>query len=163
MKNGVGQMNFFSSDSCLSGCGGFWQGNYFHSLFPEFILTKKWNINILEMLSIIICLKIWGKYFRGKRIQFFCDNAAVCQVISSGRARCELLQSGLREIAFLTAVWEFEIKTVHLESKSNRISDLLSRHHLDPSYKMQFRKMTSYYHLNEYKVSEDLFNFIYTW
>ena len=153
----------FSSDACLSGCGGFWQGNYFHSIFPEFILRKKLNINILEMLSIIICLKIWGKYFKGKRIQIFCDNEAVCQVISSGRARCELLQSGLREIAFLTATLEFEIKTVHLDSKSNRISDFLSRYHLSPSYETQFMQLTSQYNLNEYNISADLFTFINTW
>ena len=153
----------FSSDACLSGCGGFWQGNYFHSIFPEFILRKNLNINILEMLSIIICLKIWGKYFKGKRIQIFCDNEAVCQVISSGRAKCELLQSGLREIAFLTATLEFEIKTVHLDSKSNRISDFLSRYHLSPSYETQFMQLTSQFNLNEYKVSADLFTFINTW
>lgn len=25
----------FSSDSCLTGCGGFWQGSYFHVQFPN--------------------------------------------------------------------------------------------------------------------------------
>ena len=110
------------------------------------------NINILEMLSIIICLKVRVECFKGKRIQFFCDNEAVCQVISSGRARSELLQSGLREIAFLTATLKFEIKTVHLDSKSNRISDFLSRYHLGPSYETQFLQLTSQYNLNEYKV-----------
>ena len=61
----------FSSDSCLSACGGFWQGNYFHSVFPDFIINKNWNINVLELLSIVICMKLWDKYFKGKRIHFF--------------------------------------------------------------------------------------------
>ena len=130
--------SIFSSDSCLLGCGGFWQGSYFHTNFPDFILERNLNINVLEMLSIIVCLKLWGKYFKSKRIQIFCDNEAVCQVISSGRAKCELLQSGLREIAYLAAILEFEIKTVHLDSKTNRISDLLSRFHLDPKNESQF-------------------------
>ena len=64
----------FSSDSCLSGCGGFWQGNYFHPVFPDFIQNRKFNINVLEMLSIFICLNLWGKCFKGERIQVFCDN-----------------------------------------------------------------------------------------
>ena len=126
-------------------------------------MNKKWNINVLELLSIVIFLKLWSKYFKGKRIQIFCDNEAVCQVISSGKARCELLQSGLREIAFLAATKEFEIKTVHLGSKSNRICDLLLRFHLDPSHETQFHQLTCHYDLNEYKVSEDLFKFINTW
>ena len=95
--------SIFSSDSCLSGCGGFWQGHYFHPVFPDFIQNRKFNINVLEMLSIIICLKVWGKCYKGKRIQIFCDNESICQVISSDKASCELLQSGLREIAFFSA------------------------------------------------------------
>ena len=155
--------SIFSSDSCLSGCGGFWQGSYFHTIFPDFILERNLNINVLEMLSIIVCLKLWGKYFKGKRIQIFCDNEAVCQVISSGRAKCELLQSGLREIAYLAAILEFEIKTVHLDSKTNRISDLLSRFHLDPKNESQFFQLTSHFDLHEYKVPVELFKFINTW
>ena len=90
----------FSSDSCLEACGGFWQGNYFHAQFPEKITGKHYHINMLEMLSIIICLRLWGSHFHGKRIKVFCDNSAVVNVINSGRAKCELLQSCLREIAF---------------------------------------------------------------
>ena len=108
--------SIFSSDTCLSGCGDFWQGNYFHSVFPDLFYNTKFNINVSEMLSIIICLKLWGKCFKGKRIQVFCENESICQVISSGKASCELLQSGLREIVFLAATMEFEIKTVHLKS-----------------------------------------------
>ena len=65
-------------------------------------------------------MKLWGKYFKDKRIQIFFDEA-VCQVTS-----WVLLHSGLREIAYLAAILEFEIKTVHLDSKTNRFSDLLS-------------------------------------
>ena len=45
----------FSSDSCLTGCGGFWKGKYFHSIFPEFILKQKMHIAGLEMLSLVVC------------------------------------------------------------------------------------------------------------
>ena len=69
-------------------------------------MNKKFNINLLEMMSIILCLKLLGKSCTGKRIQIFCDNMAVCQVINSGEAKCEILHNGLREIAFLTAFYE---------------------------------------------------------
>ena len=69
----------------------------------------------------------------------------------------------MREIAFLAATMELEIKTEHLGSKSNRISDLLSRFHLNPSHETHFQHLTCHYDLNEYKVSEDLFKFINTW
>ena len=103
---------FFSSDSCLSGCGGFWLGNYFHTKFPDVIVNKEYDINILEILSVIICLKLWGYAFRGKRIQVYCNNNAVCTVINSGRSKCSILQDCLREIAFLSAISECQIRAV---------------------------------------------------
>ena len=62
-----------SCDSCLVSCEGFWEGNYFHAKFPDQILAKQYHINILEMLTILVCLKLWSKYFKGKRIQIYCD------------------------------------------------------------------------------------------
>ena len=55
-----------SSDSCLEGCGGFWQGMFFHTSFPEHVKQNKYSINILEFYSIIICLKLWGQYLSKK-------------------------------------------------------------------------------------------------
>ena len=102
----------FSSDSCLNACGGFWQGKFFHAQFPEKI--KK--LNILEMVSVIICLRLWRHYFRGKRIRIFFDNCCVCSVVNSGRAQCEELQGCLRKLAFLCAINECEVRAVHLDT-----------------------------------------------
>ena len=86
MRNGVNQMKFFSSDSCLEGCGGFWQGRFFHSTFPENFKQNNYNINILQFYSIIVCLKclkLWGKNFCQKKIQIFCANVVVTIIINT--------------------------------------------------------------------------------
>lgn len=153
----------FSSDSCLIACGGFWQGEYFHVSFPESILNEKYHINILEMLAVLICLRLWSKCFRGKRIQVFCDNAAVCSVVNSGKAKCEILQNCLRELAFLTATAECEVRAVHLDSKSNRISDHLSRWYLSEYHKNQFFRLTESFVVHENIISEEMFDFINNW
>ena len=49
-----------SSDACISGCGGWFRGKYFHKQFPQFILDKNLHINALELLAIMVCLKLWG-------------------------------------------------------------------------------------------------------
>ena len=102
----------FCSDACLEGCGGFWNGKYFHCRFPSKIANN--NINVCEMLAIMVCLKLWGKHFAGKRIQIFCDNESVCQVVNSGRTRNDMLQSCLRELTFISAKMEFQIRAIHL-------------------------------------------------
>lgn len=153
----------FSSDSCLTGCGGFWNGNYFHTEFPHELQIKKYHINILEMLSVIVCLRLWGSFYKGKRIRIYCDNSAVCCVINSGRAKCEELQSCLRELAYLAALNECEVRAVHLGTNENRLSDHLSRWHLNKYHMQQFFVLTAGCDLIEYKVHEHLFDFISIW
>ena len=77
----------FSIDSSLQGCGGFWEGKYFHSDFPSEFEQRGYGINVLEMFAIIVCLKLWGKFFKGKRIQIFCDNESVCFCLNTGKSQ----------------------------------------------------------------------------
>ena len=95
----------FSSESCLKGCGGVWEESFSHAKFPEKTVDQKFNINILEMLSVILCVRLWGSFFKGKCIRIFCDNFPVCCVINSGR-----------ELAFLNTIYECEVRVVHLET-----------------------------------------------
>lgn len=170
--NGISLMSYeewsspdeiFSSDSCLSGCGGFWKGAYFHSVFPEEIMQNNWHISALEMLSIIVCLRLWGSYFKGLKIIVFCDNEAVCTVINTGKTKCEILQEFLREICFLAAVYEFELRTVHLTSSENRICDHLSRWHEDVKHSLSFLDLTKSFHLKEYYADEGHFKLLNNW
>ena len=68
----------------------------------------------------------------------FCDNQAVCHVINTGKSKCTILQDCLREIAVLAACYEFQIRTVHISSECNRLSDHLSRWDLDISHRQKF-------------------------
>jgi hypothetical protein len=54
----------FSVDSCLTGCGGWMNGRYFHCSFPDFILSENLHMNLCEMLT-VVALKAWGSNFSG--------------------------------------------------------------------------------------------------
>ena len=64
------------TDACLTGCGGICGLYFFHTVFPQFISVQELHINALELLTILIACKIWGKYWKGKRIQINCDNSS---------------------------------------------------------------------------------------
>ena len=49
-----------------------------------------------------------------------CDNMAAGQVINTGKSKCRIVQNCLREICFVAALYELQIKAVFLEGKSNR-------------------------------------------
>ena len=153
----------FSSDYSLQACGGFCYGKYFHSKFPAKVTDRGYSINILEMLAIIVCLKLWGKFYVGKRIQIFCDNESVCHCLNSGKTHNEFLQSCLREVSFLAAIYEFQINAVHLSSSANRIADHLSRFYMNQTHRDQFFELTKEYVLEECVVSDNLFDFENDW
>ena len=152
-----------SSDACLQGCGGFWLGKYFHTSFPVKFKEEKYHITVLEMFSVVICLKLWGNNFKGKRIQMFCDNESICHVVNSGKTKNELLQDCLREISFLAAVHEFQLKLVYIQSSANRLSDLLSRWELDPLNKIKFFEAARDFELTECFVPSDFFDMTNAW
>lgn len=115
------------------------------------------------MLAVIIALKLWGARFKGLRIVIYCDNKSVCDIISSGKSRSEPLQDCLREICYLASIHQFEIKAQHLTSEQNRISDLLSRWHLDKTNETKFKELTEDYSTHKFDVRDYFFNFINDW
>jgi len=119
-----------STDACLEGAGGWIDGEFFSSTFPESILSASWHINALELLSLLVALRLWCPRFKGKKLKNFCDNEASVSVLNSGRCRDKLMLDLLREIAFLCALNHCMIRAVHLAGIDNRLADRLSRKHM---------------------------------
>ncbi|KAL9972505.1 hypothetical protein ACROYT_G018824 [Oculina patagonica] len=106
---------FLSTDACLTGAGGFFEGYFFHTPFPDFVLSSfGHDINILELLAIMVALKLWGDRLRGKRFLLHCDNANSVLALNSGRSRVPGMQACLREIWFLSALFDFEFRAEHI-------------------------------------------------
>ena len=59
------------------------------------------------------------------------------------------LQEILKEICFLAAIFEFDIRPKHLEAANNRIADHLSRWHFDRRHEQSLWGLTSEFNLVE--------------
>jgi len=116
-----------SSDACLVGGGGWVQGEFFSVSFPPSLLQKDWHINALELLVLSFALRLWAPSFRGKKIRLFCDNEATVCVINSSRCKDSVMLSLLREVSFICATCQCQVRAVHLPGVENRLADLLSR------------------------------------
>ncbi len=150
----------FSCDACLSGCGG-WSGKeYFHALFPPSIIAKDLHINALELLTIVLCIKVWGDSWKSQRILVYCDNEASVTVLNSGKTKDSFLQACVREICFLAACKEFEIKAVHLPGVENTLADLLSRWDLSSKAESEF---LSKFSGSQRDIPDSFFSFIHPW
>ena len=76
---------FLSTDSCLTGIGGYCEGEYFHTEIPAQLQNLKGvHINEYECLAIMVALKIWAAKCRGLKILAYCDNEVMVNVVNSG-------------------------------------------------------------------------------
>ena len=119
---------FFSMDSCLTACGGWCENTAFQCKFPKWIVeNRNISINEKEMIAVLIAVRKWGNHNENLNILAYCDNQATCKIINRGAANNLFTQQCLRELCFIFAKHNAVIKMVYLNTKQNRISDLLSR------------------------------------
>ena len=152
-----------SCDACLAGAGGWFNGKYFHTEFPKFIKDMGLHINALELLTVMVALKLWGRFLPAKKIVVCCDNLSSVVVTQTGRARDKFLQSCLRELVFIQARFSFEVKLTHIRGEDNRSADLLSRWGLDDKFRREFFDRHKSQIIQETFVYEGLFRFSHDW
>ena len=111
---------------------------YFHVVLPSHVLNQNININQLELLVVMVCVKLWNTHLFKKKILIKCDNQSVVIVLNSGSTRDLFMQTCLREIIFFAAKFHFEVRAIHFPGVENRVADLLSRWHMNCSYKEEF-------------------------
>ena len=101
-----------------------------------------------------MCLKLWA--VKGKKICINCDNLVSVQVINQGKSRSHFLQACLRELCFICAVKECEVKAVHISAVKNRLPDLLSRWNISELYQTEFCRLTGHDNFTNISVNENL-------
>lgn len=154
---------FLSTDACSSGAGSFFNGSYFHRPFPGSIISRfGTDINTLKLFTVMVAFKIWGSSLSGQRFVLHCDNQNSVVALNSGRSRARMMQACLREIWFLSATHDFEVRAAHIPGNDNRIADHLSRWHLHPSHKTHFEQLTSGLHCAPINFPSELFEFQFT-
>ena len=92
----------------------------------------------MELLTIVVALKLWSHLRRGIRLTVGCDNDVAFAALNSGTCRNSFINSCLREICFLAALHEFEMRAVYLSGVLNGDADVLSRWHAHSLAKEQF-------------------------
>ena len=112
-------------DACLTGLGGVFNNMVYSIPVPKGYMG--YNIAHLEIINVVVALKIWGQCWANKRIKIHCDNKAVVDILTYGRARDALIATCARNIWLLTALYNISLLVVHIEGQKNSIADLLSR------------------------------------
>ena len=113
-------------DASLEGIGAVWGERCYGAPIPYFPSVNM-HITHLEMINMVVTLRTWGHLWKGLIVKFRCDNLAVVHVSNSGRTRDPFLATCARNMWWLCAHFDIELKVEHVEGIKNVEADALSR------------------------------------
>ena len=121
------------------------QTSYFHEQFPLGVKKLQLHINALELLTIVVALKAFGKFLKGKKVLIFSDNMSPFDLINRVQPGMNFIRpvSEKYVITWLAVVNEFCLNTQHTQGQDNRAADILASWHLNNNSVELFAKEMS--------------------
>lgn len=98
-----------------------------HSENPPLIDKFDDHINITELWPVVVAVHRWGVRFRNSGIMIVTDNTQVQSWVNTGRSTNPYAMAWLREIFWVAAFFNLEVKACRISSKDNVLADALSR------------------------------------
>ena len=105
---------------------------------PNCISMSSLHINALDLFTIVVALKHWAPQLQGRKFIVACDNSAAVAVITSNASKDPFMQRCLRQMCFTAALFDFEVRALHVPGRHNQFADDLSRWHSDPLVRDSF-------------------------
>ncbi|CAG2224869.1 unnamed protein product [Mytilus edulis] len=134
------------TDACLHGGAGYYEGDFFFYVnwdtdLPNF---KNYHINIKETMSIVLSAMRWGHLWTNKRVVVSTDNMTTKCIINKGSSRNKTLMTQLRELFWLSAIHNFDIRAKFISGRNNVIADAASRLHEPGQLSRLYDKLVSH-------------------
>jgi hypothetical protein len=86
-----------------------------------------WSIVHWEAVNILVSLRVWAKFIRGKFVAVWCYNAGSVSICTTARGRDSVLNAIVRNIWLLQAQYDVDIQYHHIRGSDNMVADLLLR------------------------------------
>ena len=99
------------------GFGVYFQGKWFQGHWPpHMLLNRERGISIKwqELSAIVVACAIWHPHFKGKRLQFWCDNESVVSIINSLHSKAPLIMDLVRKFVLLSMEHDFLARVRHV-------------------------------------------------
>ena len=151
-------------DACLQS-GGSWNptcSEYFSLNFPHYMWSAETPIHVKEFLIVIICMRLWGPSWAGKKVLIYCDNDAVCDTIVHQKPKNQTMQQLLRECLFWVCRFNFTPIVEKIATKDNYVADFLSRNTNSDDINTYFESLGLYPQIKK-EIPLDWFKFQADW
>jgi hypothetical protein len=135
-------------DACSSAGGvyynGDWEYTYWESDYPAIV---DMHINNKEFFVGVLAARHWGHHWTNSKVIFNTDNTTARSAFDKGTAKSELAMIMLRELFWISAMYNFEIIGLHIPGHKNILPDTISRLH-QPGFLPWLASMLGYNKIN---------------
>lgn len=87
------------------------------------------HINHKETAAIVMAARRWGPLWRNKTVNVFSDNTCSVHVVNKGSSKNKFIMGFLRELFWLSAIYNFDLKAHYIPGEFNILADSISRLH----------------------------------
>ena len=84
------------------------------------------------MINIVVASKIWSSHWSKKKVQIFCDNMAMVQVLTTGKASDSMLVTCAPNIWLIATMFNIDFPMANHQKPTAHIRKNYSRLYLDP-------------------------------
>ena len=130
------------TDACPLAARAYFRGGWLYYYFavdtPELMQL---HINHKEVLAQIFAAFRWAPSWANQHVIIYCDNEAAVHIINKGSTANPVIMHFLRQLFWLSAIYNFRFIAKHIQGKHNVIADAVSRLH------QPLKCLASYQHL----------------
>ena len=114
-------------DACTTGAGGFYNGLWYHLKWKDWSGTDHLHINMKEVLALEPAARLWGHLWANRLVTVYSDNTAAVSIINKGTTKDPRVMDSLRNVFWLSAIFNFRLKALYYPGIRNTLADACSR------------------------------------
>lgn len=115
------------TDACLTGAGGYFDGQWYYVDFSKWPGTENMCINYKEILAVVPAIHLWARQFQDRKIAIHIDNMSACYILNKGSCKDPFVQQYIREMHAISVEFNFRLIFYHLSGSRNIVADAASR------------------------------------
>lgn len=117
------------TDACDVAAGAAYGQTLLHTRWDDWPETKDLHINHKEAMAVEVALAHWAPQLSNRKVLVYCDNKAAVGLINKCSCRNARVMGALRNIFWISTVFNFRLEVKYVRGGDNVLADLASRLH----------------------------------
>ena len=118
------------TDACQLAAGAYYRGDWlYHHFMIDSPECANLHINHKEVLAQVFAAFCWAPLWANRHVIIHCDNVAAVHIINKGTTNNSLVMFSLRQLFWLSAIYNFRFTATYIKGQLNTTADAVSRLH----------------------------------